>query len=73
MKYFVVAATLSAVSYAQLDVASAKDCSSLTNQCLGLPDVDDSACNASQDQCDQCQVDHAACQAPGSDVSNTSG
>ncbi|ROV92207.1 hypothetical protein VMCG_09300 [Cytospora schulzeri] len=69
MKSFIVAASLSAVSYAQLDVALATDCSGLTNQCLGLPDVDDSRCNAGQAQCDQCQSDHAICQAPETDFS----
>lgn len=71
MKYF-IAATLSAVSYAQLDVASATDCNDLANECLGLPDADDSACNVGQTQCNQCQSDYAACQVPGTDVSNTS-
>ncbi|ROW00659.1 hypothetical protein VSDG_03196 [Cytospora chrysosperma] len=69
MKYFIVAATLSAVSYAQLDVASATDCDSLANECLGLPNTDDLTCNASHSQCNQCQYEYDACQVPGTDFS----
>lgn len=69
MKYFIVAATLSAVSYAQLDVASATDCNSLANECLGLPDADVLTCNVGQSQCNQCQYEYDACQVPGTDFS----
>lgn len=71
MKYFIVAATLSAVSYAQVNIASATDCNSLTVQCLDLPDPNNPACNDSWDKCNLCHADYAACQMPGTDVSST--
>ncbi|ROV92055.1 hypothetical protein VPNG_09830 [Cytospora leucostoma] len=64
MKYFIVAAAFSAVSYAQQDVAPVADCSNLFNKCLGLPNVDVPECNIGQAQCNQCQSDYVACQTP---------
>ncbi|KAK2615847.1 hypothetical protein N8I77_002572 [Diaporthe amygdali] len=69
MKLILVAAALSAVSYAQLDMAKITDCSALDNECRTGADANMATCSAANAQCKQCQIDYNQCRAPGNGVS----
>ncbi|KAI3393407.1 hypothetical protein diail_4302 [Diaporthe ilicicola] len=69
MKLLLVAAALSAVSYAQIDMAAITDCTSLDNKCRVGPDANMATCSAAKAQCEQCQTDYSQCRAPGNGVS----
>ncbi|KAG6358642.1 hypothetical protein INS49_012160 [Diaporthe citri] len=69
MKLVLVAAALSAVSYAQIDMAKITDCSALFDECRGGPDANQAICAAAKAQCEQCQTDYNQCRAPGNGVS----
>lgn len=70
MKLVLVAAALSAVSYAQIDMAKITDCSALFDECRSGPDSNQATCAAAKAQCEQCQTDYSQCRAPGNGVSN---
>lgn len=69
MKLVLVAAALSAVSYAQIDMAKITDCSALFDECRTGADANQATCVAAKAQCDQCQTDYNQCRAPGNGVS----
>ncbi|KAL1878189.1 hypothetical protein Daus18300_002106 [Diaporthe australafricana] len=69
MKLILVAAALSAVSYAQIDMAKITDCSGLFDDCRVGPDANMATCAAANAQCEQCQTDYDQCRAPGNGVS----
>lgn len=70
MKLVLVAAALSAVSYAQIDMAKITDCSALFDECRSGPDANQATCAAAKAQCEQCQTDYNQCRAPGNGVSS---
>ena len=72
MKLLLVAAALSAVSYAQIDMAKITDCSALRDECRSQPSANQATCAANEAQCEQCQTDYNQCRAPGNGVSHVS-
>lgn len=69
MKLILVAAALSAVSYAQIDMAKVTNCSALRDECRSGPGAHQAQCAANEAQCNQCQIDYNQCRAPGNGVS----
>ncbi|KAG8168615.1 hypothetical protein KVR01_001364 [Diaporthe batatas] len=69
MKLLLVAAALSAVSYAQIDMAKVTDCSALSNECRSGPGANQAQCSSNKMQCEQCQTDYQQCRSPGNGVS----